>query len=81
MAGPAFVTARLFRCPAAWVVGPLAVVGCLYFMISLPSATLIRFVIWNVIGLVVYLAYSRRTSLLARGVDAAPAREASAIVD
>ncbi len=72
---------RLFRCPAAWIVGPLAVVGCLYFMISLPSATLIRFVIWNVIGLVVYLAYSRRTSLLARGVDVAPVREASAIVD
>jgi APA family basic amino acid/polyamine antiporter len=69
---------RLFRCPAVWVVGPLAVVGCLYFMISLPSATLIRFVVWNVIGLVVYLAYSRRTSLLAHGVDAPPVREDSA---
>jgi APA family basic amino acid/polyamine antiporter len=61
---------RLFRCPAVWIVGPLAVAGCLYFMISLPMATLVRFLAWNAIGLVVYLAYSRRTSLLARGVEA-----------
>jgi APA family basic amino acid/polyamine antiporter len=66
---------RLFRCPAVWVVGPLAVIGCLYFMFSLPHATLLRFLGWNAIGLVVYLAYSRRTSLLAQGVEAPPVRE------
>jgi APA family basic amino acid/polyamine antiporter len=55
---------RLFRCPAVWVVGPLAVVGCLYFMISLPPATLGRFLAWNVVGVVVYLLYGRRKSFL-----------------
>lgn len=66
---------RLFRCPAVWVVAPLAVAGCLYFMISLPVGTLIRFAGWNAVGLVVYLLYSRRSSLLARGVEAPPTRD------
>ncbi len=67
---------RLFRCPAVWIVAPLAVVGCLYFMVSLPVGTLLRFAGWNAIGLVVYLLYSRRTSLLAKGVEAPPLKEA-----
>ncbi|AUN32406.1 amino acid permease [Niveispirillum cyanobacteriorum] len=57
---------RLFRCPAVWIVAPLAVIGCLYFMISLPTGTLVRFAIWNLIGVGVYLAYGRRRSLLAQ---------------
>jgi APA family basic amino acid/polyamine antiporter len=57
---------RLFRCPAIWLVGPLAVIGCLYFMASLPGATLLRFAAWNLIGIALYLAYGRRRSLLAR---------------
>jgi APA family basic amino acid/polyamine antiporter len=56
---------RLFRCPAVWLVGPLAVIGCLYFMSSLPHATLARFAVWNLIGIVVYLLYGRRKSELA----------------
>jgi len=57
---------RLFRCPAPFVVGTLAVLGCLYLIASLPSATLVRFVGWNAIGLVAYLAYGRRHGLAAR---------------
>ncbi|SFO41502.1 amino acid permease [Sphingomonas sp. OK281] len=53
---------RLFRCPAAYLVGGLTVAGCLYLLSSLPTATLGRFVIWNVIGLVIYFAYGRRKS-------------------
>ncbi|WP_203308704.1 amino acid permease [Sphingomonas beigongshangi] len=56
---------RLFRCPAPYLVGTLAILGCLYLLTSLPSATLVRFVVWNVIGLVLYLAYGRRRSLVA----------------
>ena len=60
------LTRRRLRCPAAWVVAPLAVLGCLYFMASLPMGTLIRFLAWNAIGLIAYLAYGRRKSLLAQ---------------
>ncbi|WP_137897519.1 amino acid permease [Sphingomonas sp. 2SG] len=57
---------RLFRCPAPFVVGTLAVLGCLYLLWSLPQATLLRFLGWNAIGLVVYLAYGRRHGLVAQ---------------
>jgi APA family basic amino acid/polyamine antiporter len=57
---------RPFRCPVAWVVAPLAVIGCLYFAASLPLATLVRFAAWNAVGAVIYLAYGRRKSSLAK---------------
>ena len=56
---------RLFRTPAAPLVGGIAILGCLYLFISLPEATRTRFFIWNAIGVVVYLAYGRTRSVLA----------------
>ncbi len=53
---------RLFRCPAAYVVGAVTVLGCLYLLASLPTSTLVRFVIWNVAGFLLYFAYGRRNS-------------------
>ncbi|MDP9384149.1 MAG: hypothetical protein M3P50_02750 [Actinomycetota bacterium] len=38
----------------------LAVLGSLALMVSLSGDTWIRFVVWMVIGLVVYVAFSRR---------------------
>jgi APA family basic amino acid/polyamine antiporter len=61
---------RVFRTPLAWVVGPIAIFGCLYLFWSLPQRTQLYFLIWNAIGLVAYLAYGRRASLLAKGGDA-----------
>ena len=61
---------RVFRTPLAWVVGPIAILGCLYLFWSLPHRTQLWFLIWNVVGIVVYLAYSRRNSMLAKGGDA-----------
>lgn len=61
---------RVFRTPLAWVVGPVAILGCLYLFWSLPQRTQIWFLCWNVIGVVAYLAYGRRGSLLARGQEA-----------
>ncbi len=58
---------RVFRCPQPYVIGALAIVGCLYLLASLPEKTLVRFAIWNVIGIVVYLLYSRSRSVLGRG--------------
>jgi len=61
---------RVFRCPLPYLVGTAAVAGCLYLMVSLPIMTLVRFVAWNLIGLLVYFAYGRRHSLAGRGVAA-----------
>ena len=61
---------RMFRTPLAWLVGPIAIVGCLYLFWSLPRTTQFWFLVWNAIGVVAYLAYGRRASLLARGGDA-----------
>jgi len=63
---------RVFRCPAPNVIGTLAVLGCIYLLISLPEKTLVRFVIWNVIGLAAYFLYSRGRSLLGRAAGARP---------
>jgi len=60
---------RVFRTPLAWVVGPLAIFGCLYLFWSLPHTTQKWFAVWNVVGVIVYLLYSRRASLLAKGQD------------
>lgn len=57
---------RSFRTPLAWFVGPLAIAGCLYLFFSLPSRTQLYFAIWNVIGLVAYVAYGRRNAVLGK---------------
>ncbi|MBV9841277.1 MAG: amino acid permease [Sphingomonadaceae bacterium] len=56
--------ARPFRTPAAWLLGPVAIVGCLYLFASLPAKTVRWCLLWNAIGLLVYLVYGRRRSLL-----------------
>jgi amino acid transporter len=38
---------RLFRCPQPMLVGTLTILGCAYLLLSLPSATLVRFAAWN----------------------------------
>jgi len=58
--------ARVFRTPLAWVVGPLAILGCAYLFSSLPTRTQLWCLLWNAFGLLVYLVYARRNSLLAK---------------
>ncbi len=53
---------RLFRTPLAWVVGPVAIAGCVYLFCSLPVTTQRWFALWNGLGIVVYLLYGRRHS-------------------
>jgi APA family basic amino acid/polyamine antiporter len=59
---------RVFRCPAPNVIGTLAIVGCLYLFLSLPSQTIWRFFLWNAIGFLIYLSL-----LWLRSRDVAPA--------
>lgn len=55
--------ARPFRCPAAYLVMPLAVITCGYLMISLSAITWKFFAIWTVIGCIVYAGFSYRNSI------------------
>jgi len=57
--------ARVFRTPLWWLVGSLAVAGCLYLFVNLPGKTQLFFFGWNAIGLAVYFLYSMRASRLA----------------
>ena len=59
---------RLFRTPMAWLVGPVAIAGCIYLFLNLPTQTQLWFVKWNSIGLIVYLIYGRWHSELRRQV-------------
>ena len=53
-----------FRTPAAWVVAPAAIVGCLYLFTSLQSVTQVSFLAWNAFGLLVYFLYGRRRAVV-----------------
>jgi len=57
---------RPFRVPWVPWIPLLSITSCVYLAANLPSLTWIRFVVWIIIGLVVYFAYGRRHSLLAR---------------
>jgi len=61
---------RVFRTPLAWLVGPVAILGCIYLFSSLPTRTQLWCLLWNMFGILVYVVYARRTSLLARGQQA-----------
>ena len=58
---------RKFRVPAAWLIAPLTIFGCLFLFLNLPLAAMLMLPAWSVIGLVVYFAYSRSRSHMAAG--------------
>jgi APA family basic amino acid/polyamine antiporter len=58
---------RRFRTPLPWVVGLGGIAGCLYLFWSLPVQTQTYFLIWNLIGLAVYLLYASGQAARVRG--------------
>ncbi len=68
---------RPFRTPLVPVVPILSVLASLWLMLNLSGATWVRFVVWMVVGLVVYFVYSVRHSRLAGGGEAPPGGPAS----
>ena len=55
---------RPFRMPAAWLIAPLAVIGCVYLFTSLSGLTQRFFLAWNLCGLLIYFAYARGRALV-----------------
>jgi APA family basic amino acid/polyamine antiporter len=57
---------RPFKVPFAWVVAPLGAAACLFVMVGLPREAWERFVVWLVIGAILYATYGYRHSRLRR---------------
>jgi APA family basic amino acid/polyamine antiporter len=57
---------RPFRVPFSPVVPILSAVLCLYLATNLSVATWLRFVVWLVLGMAIYLGYGRRHARLAQ---------------
>jgi APA family basic amino acid/polyamine antiporter len=55
---------RPFKTPGMPYVPILGILSCLYLIINLPWITIMRFIVWMVLGLLVYYVYSRRHSKL-----------------
>ncbi len=64
---------RPFRVPMVWLVAPTAALSCLYVMLGLPRAAWIRFGIWMLAGVGLYLVYGLRHSRLRGGPPSPPA--------
>jgi basic amino acid/polyamine antiporter, APA family len=60
---------RPFRTPFVHVTAALGVLMCGYLMYQLPGETWIRFAVWLVIGIVLYVAYGYHHSVLRTGKE------------
>ncbi len=60
---------RPFKCPAVKIVAPLAIFSCGYLIYTLLTTTGKQFLVWIVLGLIVYFSYSYRNSKLHKKKD------------
>ncbi len=67
---------RPFRVPWSPFVPILSVLACLYLMLNLTIATWIRFLVWMILGLVVYFGYGYRHARVARNAQPAGLEQA-----
>lgn len=55
---------RAFKVPLSPIIPLLGVASCIFLMTGLPPITWIRFVLWLLVGLIVYFSYGIKHSLL-----------------
>ena len=63
---------RAFRTPLVPVIPILGIGTCLFMMVFLPGDTWLRLIIWLAIGLCIYFGYSKKNSLLQKGLLVKP---------
>ncbi|MFZ1286023.1 MAG: amino acid permease [Candidatus Phosphoribacter sp.] len=68
---------RSFKVPGNPFIPWLAAAAAFYLMLTLPAETWVRFIVWMLIGLIIYFLYSKNHSRLAQGVDDVPAPDFS----
>ena len=68
---------RSFKVPGNPFIPYLAAAAAFYLMLTLPAETWVRFIIWMLIGLVIYFVYGKNNSRLAKGGPALPAPDFS----
>ncbi len=55
---------RGFRCPAVKIIAPLGFIFCAFIFSQLSVHTMVLFVVWSLIGFILYAVYGYRHSLL-----------------
>jgi basic amino acid/polyamine antiporter, APA family len=63
---------RAFKCPWVPVVPALAIIFCGILIWMLPVVTQIRFIVWLIVGLVIYFGYSYDHSIISGGLFSGP---------
>ena len=61
---------RPFRAPAGPLVALIGLGGCLYLIAGLPMPTLVRFIVWFLVGVTIYAFYGYRHSMLRKQTPA-----------
>ena len=55
---------RKFQCPCLPVIATIGIIVCGYLIYALSTLTHILFVVWMVLGFIIYVAYSRKHSVI-----------------
>ena len=72
---------RAFRVPAVPWIPVLAIASCVWLMVNLSVDTWIRFVVWLLIGFLIYFVYGAQHSRLGLGLKRAAAEDAEPLDD
>ncbi|HEY1802341.1 MAG TPA: amino acid permease [Terriglobales bacterium] len=72
---------RPFKTPLVPLVPILSIIFCGVLIVSLSYLTLLRLLVWLVIGLVIYFTYGRKHSLVQKGANAAGKKSTPTMAD
>ena len=60
---------RSFKTPGMPLIPLLGILSCIYLMANLPLITMLRFVVWMILGIVIYFGFSQKNSKLQLNED------------